>query len=74
MISARVKPRERARGAWDFGPMLAAGHLWRELSLEGPLDRLVRRNGGDTAPLSDRALVLVTNHLTAPGSEHGLAR
>jgi hypothetical protein len=59
----------------DFGPMLAARHLWRELSLEATLDRLVRRSRGDTAPpLSDRALVLVANRLTAPGSEHGLAR
>src|SRR4029077_14261184 len=60
--------------AWDFGPMLAACHLWRELSLEATLDRLVRRSRRDTASLSDRALVLVANRLTAPGSEHGLAR
>jgi transposase len=65
----------QAIAAWDFGPMLAARHLWRELSLEATLDRLVRRSRGDTAPpLSDRALVLVANRLTAPGSEHGLAR
>jgi transposase len=65
----------QAIAAWDFGPMLAVGHLWRELSLEETLDRLVRRSRGDTAPpLSDRALVLVANRLTAPGSEHGLAR
>jgi hypothetical protein len=35
------------------------GHLWRELSLEARLDRIVRRSRGDTAPLSDRALVLL---------------
>jgi transposase len=64
----------QAIAAWDFGPMLAVGHLWRELSIEATLDRLVRHSRGDTAPLSDRALVLVTNRLTAPGSEHGLAR
>jgi transposase len=64
----------QAIAAWDFGPMLAVGHLWRELSLEMTLDRLVRHRRGETAPLSDRALVLVTNRLTAPGSEHGLAR
>jgi hypothetical protein len=40
----------QAIAAWDFGPMLAAGHLWRELSLEATLDRLVRRSRGDTAP------------------------
>jgi hypothetical protein len=64
----------QAIAAWDFGPMLAARHLWRELSLEATLDRLVRRSRRDTALLSDRALVLVANRLTAPGSEHGLAR
>src|ERR1700749_2683500 len=32
----------QAIAAWDFGPMLAARHLWRELSLEATLDRLVR--------------------------------
>ncbi len=64
----------QAIAAWDFGPMLAAAHLWRELSIEATLDRLVRRSRRDTAPLSDRALVLVANRLTAPGSEHGLAR
>jgi hypothetical protein len=65
----------QAIAAWDFGPVLAVGHLWRELSLEATLDRLVRRSRGDAAPpLSDRALVLVTNRLTAPASEHGLAR
>jgi transposase len=64
----------QAIAAWDFGPMLAVGHLWRELSLEATLDRLVKCSRRDTAPLSDRALVLVANRLTAPGSEHGLAR
>jgi transposase len=64
----------QAIAAWDFGPMLVARHLWRELSIEATLDRLVRRSRRDTAPLSDRALVLVANRLTAPGSEHGLAR
>ncbi|HLK80443.1 MAG TPA: hypothetical protein VKT99_02965, partial [Xanthobacteraceae bacterium] len=37
-------------------------------------DRLSRRSRRDAVPLSDRALVLVANRLTAPGSEHGLAR
>src|SRR5215472_12179992 len=64
----------QAVAAWDWGPMLAAGHIWRELSLEATLDRLVKRSGRDAAPLSDRALVLVVNRLTTPGSEHGLAR
>jgi hypothetical protein len=59
----------QAIAAWDFGPIPAAGHLWRELSLEASLDRLVRRSRGDAAPLIERALVLVTNRLRAPGSE-----
>jgi hypothetical protein len=29
----------QAVAAWDVGPMLAAGHLWRELGLEATLDR-----------------------------------
>ena len=29
-----------AVAAWDWGPMLVAGQLWRELGLEATLDRL----------------------------------
>jgi hypothetical protein len=54
--------------------MLAAGHIWRELGLEATLDRLTRPGRSDATTLSDRAPVLVANRLTAPGSEHGLAR
>ena len=63
-----------AIAAWDWGPMLAARQVWRELGLEATLDRLA--GGGRRAfpTLSDRALVLVANRLTAPGSEHRLAR
>jgi transposase len=64
----------QAVAAWDWGPMLAAGHVWRELGLEATLDRLARPERRDATPLSDRALVLVANRLAAPGSEHGLAR
>ena len=63
-----------AVAAWDWGPMLVAGHLWRELGLETTLDRLAKPGRSDATTLSDRALVLVVNRLTAPGSEHGLAR
>ena len=63
-----------AVAAWDWGPMLAAGHIWRELGLEATLDQLTRPGRSDATTLSDRALVLVANRLTAPGSEHGLAR
>lgn len=64
----------QALAAWDWGPMLVARQLWRELGLEITLDRLSRRGRGQRGVLSDRALVLVANRLTAPGSEHGLAR
>ena len=64
----------RAVGAWDWGPMLAARQVWRELGLEATFDRLARPKRRDATTLSDRALVLVANRLTAPGSEHGLAR
>jgi transposase len=63
-----------AVAAWDWGPMLVAGHLWRELGLEATLDKLTAPTRRDATSLSDRALVLVVNRLTAPGSEHGLAR
>ena len=63
----------RALAAWDWGPMRAAGHVWRELGLEATLDSLTRPERRDATPLSDRALVLVANRLAAPGSEHGLA-
>src|SRR6201987_4646942 len=48
--------------------------MWRELGLEATLDKLSRPGRRDHGALSDRALVLVANRLTAPGSEHGLAR
>jgi len=63
-----------AVGAWDWGPLLVARHLWRELGLEMTLDKLVRRERSEAVRLSDRALVLVANRLVAPGSEHALAR
>jgi transposase len=63
-----------ATGAWDWGPMLAARVLWRELGLETILDRLGGRSRQEGRALSERALVLVANRLCAPASEHGLAR
>jgi len=63
-----------ALAAWDWGPMLVARHLWCALGLEATLDRLASPTRREVARLSDRALVLVVNRLTAPGSEHGLAR
>ncbi len=63
-----------AVGAWDWGPMLAARAMWSELGLDAMLDQLVRSDRRETVRLSDRALVLVANRLTAPGSEHALAQ
>jgi transposase len=63
-----------ALGAWDWGPMLVARTLWRELGLQHVLDQDGGRGRGDGVALADRALVLVANRLCAPTSEHGLAR
>src|SRR5215472_886998 len=63
-----------AIGAWDWGPMLVAAHLWRELGLEKTIDTLSARDRRDAGSLSDRALVLVANRLTAPSSEHALGQ
>jgi transposase len=63
-----------ATGAWDWGPMLVARTLWQELGLDTVLDRQGGRGWADGVALSDRALVLVANRLSAPTSEHGLGR
>jgi transposase len=63
-----------AVGAWDWGPMLVARTLWRELGLQDVLDRRGGRGVGDGVAVADRALVLVANRLCVPTSEHGLAR
>jgi hypothetical protein len=63
-----------AVGAWDWGPMLAARAMWSELGLEAMLDQFARADRREAVRLSDRALVLVANRLTAPGSEHALAQ
>lgn len=63
-----------AVGAWDWGPMLAARAMWSELGLDVILDRLARPDRRAAVRLSDRALVLIANRLTAPGSEHALAQ
>ncbi|MCI0356257.1 MAG: IS1634 family transposase, partial [Acidobacteria bacterium] len=73
LVSAALGMDVQAAGAWDWGPMLVIGHLWRELGLEKILDGLSRR-GERREELSDRAQVLVGNRLCAPSSEHGLAR
>lgn len=62
--------RVDAVGAWDWGPVLVARHLWRALGLEQTLDALAR----DRGTLSDRAVALVASRLCDPTSEHGMAR
>lgn len=62
--------RVNAVGAWDWGPVLVARHLWRALGLEQTLDALARDRGA----VSDRALALVASRLCEPTSEHGMAR
>src|SRR5260370_12530566 len=64
----------QATGAWDWGRELVARTLWRELGLEAILDGQGGRGRGDGVALAERALVLATNRLCAPTSEHGLAR
>src|ERR1700737_3684464 len=59
-----------AVGAWDWGPLLVARHLWRELGLEATLDA----RGRDRGAAGDRALALVASRLDTPTSEHGMAR
>ena len=71
--SARREDIE-AIGAWDWGPMLAARAMWRELGLDTMLDKRERRERRDVVGLSDRVLVLVANRLVSPSSEHALAQ
>jgi transposase len=60
-------------GAWDWGGVLAARHIWQALGLEEMIDQLSRTDRSKDVTLSDRALVLVANRLIAPSSEHALA-
>lgn len=63
-----------ALGAWDWGPVLVVRALWRDLSIESILMRYGGRSLADRSAFCERALVLVSNRLCAPTSEHGLAR
>src|SRR5262252_8040615 len=63
-----------AVGAWDWGPTLAARHMWNELGIDDMLAELGGRGRGDGIALKERAQVLVANRLVSPSSEHGLAR
>ena len=64
------RPQADAVGAWDWGPLLVARHLWRDLGVEQTLDAWARDRGAVT----DRALALVASRLDTPTSEHGMAR
>jgi len=60
--SPRLRVGEvQAAGAWDWGPMLVARTLWRELGLEAILDQQGGRGPADGRALADRALVLVVS-------------
>jgi transposase len=74
VVSSSAEGEVSAVGAWDWGPVLVARTLWRELGIEAILDGLGGRSRVDGAQLSERALVLVANRLCSPTSEHGLAR
>lgn len=63
----------KAVGAWDYGPLLVARQLWRNLGLEAIVERLGGRGHQDGVTLCERAWVLVANRLCRPTSEHGLA-
>src|SRR5947209_15011447 len=52
-----------AVGAWDWGPVLAARHLWSELGLDHAVAQPGGRGRGDGVTLGERALVLVANRL-----------
>lgn len=64
----------QATGAWDWGPVLVARTLWRELGVAASLAPPAGRGRPAGTALAERALVLVANRLCAPTSEHGLAR
>jgi len=64
----------RAEQAACWGTMMVVRHLWNELGLESILDACEgKQKRLNKARLSDRAMVLVANRLSEPGSEHGLA-
>jgi transposase len=76
ILKGEPKPKStvaQAIGAWDWGVMRVARQLWQELGLQESIDGLVKRRG-NRGELADRALALVTNRLSEPTSEHGMAR
>src|SRR5712692_3636181 len=65
-----TRPQADAVGAWDWGPLLVARQLWRQLGVEQTLDAVARDRGA----VADHALALVASRLETPTSEHGMAR
>ena len=57
-----------ATGAWDWGPMLVARTVWRELGVDTVLTAQGGRSRADGRALAERALVLVANRLCAAAS------
>ena len=55
-----LKREAVAMGAWDWGVMLVARHLWKELGLEQIIEALAESRGAGRE-LADRALALVSN-------------
>lgn len=64
----------QAIGAWDWGGVLVARQLWRELGVDRILEGLRPRGRLRSTELAERAFVLVANRLCCPSSEHALAR
>jgi len=58
--------------AWNWGPVLAARHLFDSLDMSPIRENTAQllRHG---QPLSERVFPLLVNRLTRPGSEHALA-
>ena len=55
-----------AIGAWDWGPMLVARHLWQAMGLEASIDSLARDGG----TLAERPPVVLESCLPTPRAFH----
>jgi transposase len=78
ILTGEQKPKRKSKdvdavGAWDWGPILVARHLWKELGVEAIIDSLSNAKERESQ-LTDRSLALVANRLCEPTSEHGMAR
>lgn len=64
----------QAIGAWDWGPVLVASRLFKDLGLWPILDACRPARGPRRARFADHVFALIANRLCCPSSEHGLAR